>query len=93
MAVFVKCFGAKIEWSSHIYASVKIWAPWNLEIGTNSSPKVDCYNQGKISWCEYGDFSKACCVLHDYNTKDFPLVLKPPKWQVGMGRQDAFIGP
>jgi putative colanic acid biosynthesis acetyltransferase WcaF len=45
----IKCFGAKIEWSSHIYASVKIWAPWNLEIGTNSGPKVDCYNQGKIS--------------------------------------------
>lgn len=50
--VFVlKCFGAKIEWSSHIYSSVKIWAPWNLEIGANSSlgPNVDCYNQGKIS--------------------------------------------
>jgi putative colanic acid biosynthesis acetyltransferase WcaF len=40
----------KIEWSSHIYSSVKIWAPLNLEIGNNSSlgPQVDCYNQGKI---------------------------------------------
>ena len=50
--VFVlKCFGAKIAWSSHIYASVKIWAPWNLEMGANASlgPQVDCYNQGKIT--------------------------------------------
>ena len=45
----LKCFGVKIEWSSHVYASVKIWAPWNLEIGAYSSlgPQVDCYNQGK----------------------------------------------
>jgi putative colanic acid biosynthesis acetyltransferase WcaF len=43
----LKCFDQ--IGSSHIYASVKIWAPWNLEIGANSSlgPKVDCYNQGK----------------------------------------------
>jgi hypothetical protein len=33
----------------HIYSSVKIWAPWNLEIGNSSlGPQVDCYNQGKI---------------------------------------------
>jgi putative colanic acid biosynthesis acetyltransferase WcaF len=50
--VFVlKCFGAKIEWSSHSYTFVKTGALWNLEIEANSSlgPKVDCYNLGKIS--------------------------------------------
>jgi putative colanic acid biosynthesis acetyltransferase WcaF len=98
--VFVlKCFGAKIEWSSHIYSSVKIWAPWNLEIGANSSlgPKVDCYNQGKINIganTVISQKSYLCASSHDYNRKDFPLVLKPI--QIGNGvwiAADSFIGP
>ena len=95
----LKCFGAKIEWSSHIYASVKIWAPWNLEIGANSSlgPNVDCYNQGKISIGSNTIISQKtylCASTHDYIKKDFPLILKPIK--IGNGvwvAADAFIGP
>jgi putative colanic acid biosynthesis acetyltransferase WcaF len=98
--VFIlKCFGAKIEWSSHIYASVNIWAPWNLEIGANSSlgPKVDCYNQGKISIGDNTIISQKtylCASSHDYTQKDFPLILKPIT--IGNGvwiAADAFIGP
>lgn len=95
----LKCFGAKIEWSSHIYASVKIWAPWNLAIGKNSSlgPSVDCYNQGKISIGENTIISQKtylCASSHDYTQKDFPLTLKP----ITIGNRvwiaaDAFIGP
>lgn len=95
----LKCFGAKIEWSSHVYASVKIWAPWNLEIGANSSlgPKVDCYNQGKISIGSNTIISQKtylCASTHDYTKKDFPLILKPIT--IGNGvwvAADAFIGP
>lgn len=95
----LKCFGAKIEWSSHIYASVKIWAPWNLEIGANSSlgPNVDCYNQGKISIGSNTIISQKtylCASTHDYTKKNFPLILKPIK--IGNGvwvAADAFIGP
>jgi putative colanic acid biosynthesis acetyltransferase WcaF len=95
----LKCFGAKIEWSSHIYASVKIWAPWNLEIGANSSfgPKVDCYNQGKISVGANTIISQKtylCASTHDYTKKDFPLILKPIT--IGNGvwvAAAAFIGP
>lgn len=98
--VFVlKCFGAKIEWSSHVYASVKIWAPWNLEIGKNSSlgPKVDCYNQGRISIGANTIISQKvylCASTHDYDKKDFPLLLKP----ITIGSSvwiaaDAFVGP
>lgn len=25
--------GAKVEWDANVYASVKIWAPWMLQIG------------------------------------------------------------
>jgi putative colanic acid biosynthesis acetyltransferase WcaF len=95
----LKCFGAKIEWSSHIYASVKIWAPWNLEIGANSSlgPKVDCYNQGKISVGDNTVISQKsylCASTHDYTRKDFPLLLKPIT--IGNGvwvAADVFVGP
>ncbi len=95
----LKCFGAKIEWSSHIYASVKIWAPWNLEIGANSSlgPKVDCYNQGKISIGANTVISQKaylCASTHDYLKKDFPLILRPIT--IGNGvwiAADSFIGP
>ena len=98
--VFVlKCFGAKIEWSSHIYASVKIWAPWNLEMGVNSSlgPNVDCYNQGKICIGANTVISQKtylCASTHDYTKIDFPLILKPIT--IGNGvwvAADAFIGP
>ncbi len=95
----LKCFGAKIEWSSHIYASVKIWAPWNLEIGAHSSlgPKVDCYNQGKIRIGDNTVISQKvylCASTHEYAKKDFPLILKPIT--IGNGvwiAADAFIGP
>lgn len=95
----LKCFGAKIEWSSHVYASVNIWAPWNLEIGANSSlgPKVDCYNQGKISIGANTVISQKtylCASTHDHAKKDFPLLLKPII--IGNGvwiAADAFVGP
>ena len=98
--VFVlKCFGAKIKWSSHVYASVKIWAPWNLELGENSSlgPNVDCYNQGSISIGSNTIISQKtylCASTHQYSKKNFPLILKPIK--IGNGvwvAADAFIGP
>jgi putative colanic acid biosynthesis acetyltransferase WcaF len=95
----LKCFGAKIEWSAHVYGSVKIWAPWNLEMGENAclGPKVDCYNQGKISIGKNTVVSQKtylCASSHDYTVKNFPLVLKPIC--IGNGvwiAADAFIGP
>jgi len=95
----LKCFGAKIEWTSHIYASAKIWAPWNLEIGQNSclGPQTDCYNQGKIRIGNNTVISQKtylCASSHDYTQKNFPLVLKPIN--IGNGvwiAADAFIGP
>jgi putative colanic acid biosynthesis acetyltransferase WcaF len=95
----LKCFGAKIEWSANIYPSVKIWAPWNLDIGANSTlgPKVDCYNQGRISIganTVVSQKSYLCASTHDYTKQDFPLILKPIK--IGNGvwvAADAFIGP
>jgi len=95
----LKCFGAKIDWSTNIYASVKIWAPWNLEVGKNSSlgPQVDCYNQGRITIGSNTIVSQKtylCASTHNYAQKDFPLILKPII--IGNGvwiAADAFIAP
>lgn len=97
--LILKCFGAKIEWSSHIYASVNIWAPWNLEIGANTTlgPKVDCYNQGKISIGAHTVISQKsylCASSHEYTKSDFPLVLKPITIGCGVWvAAGAFVGP
>lgn len=28
----LKLFGTKVEWDAEVYASVRIWKPWNLQI-------------------------------------------------------------
>lgn len=95
----LKCFGAKIEWSSHIYASVKIWAPWNLEMGSNTTfgPNVECYNQGRISIGANTIISQnthLCASSHDYTHKNFPLLLKPIVIRNGVWvAAGAFVGP
>jgi putative colanic acid biosynthesis acetyltransferase WcaF len=95
----LKCFGAKIDWSSHIYASVRIWAQWNLRIGKNSSigPESDCYNQGTISIGDNTVISQKtylCASTHNYNKTDFPLILKPITIGDGVWvAAGAFIGP
>ncbi len=95
----LKIFGAKIGKNAHIYASARIWAPWNLEIGEHSvmGPKVDCYNQGKIVIGKHTVISQKtylCASSHDYRIYNFPLILKPItiEDQVWVAA-DAFIGP
>lgn len=95
----LRIFGAKIGQNVTVYASAKIWAPWNLVIGSHSSigPKVDCYNQGRITIGNHTVISQKsylCASSHDYKIFNFPLVLRPIEindevW-VAAG---AFIGP
>ncbi|MCC4227310.1 putative colanic acid biosynthesis acetyltransferase [Zunongwangia profunda] len=92
-------FGAEIDPNANVYASVRIWAPWNLEIGAYSTlgPEVDCYNQGKITIGKntiVSQKSYLCASSHDHKKPDFPLILCPI--QIGDGvwvAADAFIGP
>jgi putative colanic acid biosynthesis acetyltransferase WcaF len=95
----LKFFGAKIEWTSHIYASVKIWAPWNLKMGayTTLGPSVDCYNQGKITIGANTTISQKaylCASSHDISDIHNNLILQPItiKNQVWVAAE-AFIGP
>lgn len=95
----LRLFGAKIHSTANIYASVKIWAPWNLTLGAHSTlgRKVDCYNQGKITIGDNTTISQKsylCASTHDINDPLNNLILAP----IEIGDQvwvaaDAFIGP
>lgn len=95
----IRVFGATIGENSNVRASVKIWAPWNLEIGSSVSigPEVILYNQGKIRIGDETIISQKtylCASSHDFRHENFPLILKP----IIIGKQvwiaaDAFIGP
>lgn len=98
ITVFV-CFGAKIDWSCNIYSTVRVWAPWNLEMGKNAclGPRVNCYNQGKISIGANSVISQdsyLCASSHDITDSKHPLILKPIviEDQVWVAA-DAFVGP
>lgn len=97
--IILKCFGAKIKMKANVYASAKIWAPWNLEMGEYAclGPKVDCYNQGKITIGANTTISQKtylCSSSHDITDSKIPLILKPiviadQAWIAA----EAFIGP
>jgi putative colanic acid biosynthesis acetyltransferase WcaF len=95
----LKIFGAKLHSKTNIYASVKIWAPWNLEMGAYSTlgPLVDCYNQGRITIGDNTTISQKvylCASSHDISDTQNNLILKPIliEDQVWVAAE-AFVGP
>jgi putative colanic acid biosynthesis acetyltransferase WcaF len=75
-------FGAKIGSNTHIYSSVKIWAPWNIEIGNECGigDHVQLYAMDKIrigNRTVVSQESYLCCGTHDFNKQGFPLTTKP----------------
>lgn len=97
----LKLFGAKIKWNSNVYASVRIWAPWRLQMGHRAclGPAVICYNQDWVVLEDYAvvsQYSYLCTAGHDVdmmNTADkslitAPIVLRSKSW-VG---SRAYIG-
>ena len=99
--LLLRLFGAQVEWDANVYASVKIWAPWMLQMGHRAclGPEVICYNQ---DWVVLEDdaivsqYSYLCTAGHDTshaNTADeglitAPIVLRNGAW---IGSR-AFVG-
>jgi len=80
-SMLLRLFGAKIGRGVHVYPGVKIWAPWNLEIGDESgcANGVTLYSQGKITLGKrvvVSQNSHLCTGTHDYERAGFPLVTK-----------------
>lgn len=97
----LKIFGADIEKDAEVYASAKIWAPWNLRMGHRAclGPDVICYNQDTVTLGDdaiVSQYSFICTAGHDVkmmNTADkslitAPVILENGAWIGAM----AFIG-
>lgn len=95
----LRCFGANIGRQVHIYRTVMISIPWNLEVEDYAAigDHAFIYNLGHISIGARATISHRahlCAGTHDYTKADFPL-LRPPirireqAWVCA----DAFVGP
>lgn len=99
--MLLKTFGANLQWDSEVYASVKIWAPWNLQMGHRAclGPEVICYNQDKVileNDVVVSQYSYLCTASHDINMLNTandslitaPILIKEKAWIASK----AFIG-
>ena len=96
-------FGAKIGRGTRIYPSVKIFAPWNLEIGAKTAigENVIIYNLGKIQIGDHVTISQRahlCAGTHDYLNLDkyniMPLIKSKISISDGVWLcTESFIGP
>jgi putative colanic acid biosynthesis acetyltransferase WcaF len=97
--LLLRMFGATIGRGADPYPSVRIWAPWNLEMGDYScvSHKVDCYCVDRIrigAHATISQYSFLCTASHDITDPKMRLVTGPIS--VGEGAwvaADAFVGP
>lgn len=94
----LQLFGAKLHKTAHIYSSVKIYMPWNLEMQEYSclAPQVDCYNVDKVTIGAHSTISQKsflCTASHDIEHEEYALITSPIiiKDQAWVGT-DAFIG-
>jgi putative colanic acid biosynthesis acetyltransferase WcaF len=97
--LLLRLFGAKIGRGAHPYASCRIWAPWNLEMGEHSclGDRADCYSVDRIVIGPHAVVSQDACLCtgtHDFREPGFRLVTRP----IEIGRHawvaaGAFVGP
>lgn len=81
----LKMFGAKVCGDSGVYASVRIWAPWNLVMGHNAwlGPDVICYNQDvvtledNVTVSQYSFLCTAGHKLDEVNSHSSGLIVAP----------------
>jgi putative colanic acid biosynthesis acetyltransferase WcaF len=69
--LLLRGFGARLANPVYIYSSVRIWAPWNLQMGAYSAlgERVNCYCVDKVRIGNYttvSQFSFICSASHDY---------------------------
>lgn len=95
----LRCFGAKVGRGAKPYPGLRVWAPWNLELGAHCwvADGVDCYSVGPIRIGDGAVVSQRaflCTATHDYTTPAFslvvlPITIGPDAWVAA----EAFVGP
>jgi len=78
----LRSFGADLGRQVQVYASARIWAPWNLQMGDFScmDDDVDCYNADRVSIGKNVIVSRGTCLCtatHDHTDPAFPVVTRP----------------
>jgi putative colanic acid biosynthesis acetyltransferase WcaF len=78
----LRCFGAKVGSNVHVYPGVKIWAPWNLNLGDECgiASGAILYSQDTITIGKRAVVSQGvhlCAGTHDYNQPGFKLITRP----------------
>lgn len=97
----LRLFGAKITSGAEVYASAKIWAPWNLKMedGSNIGPHAIIYNQAMVTLnrdacvSQYVTICTAGHTFDEVNNADSGLLIAPVCIESGawIGMQ-AFVG-
>ena len=97
--LLLKLFGARIEGTSDVRGSAKVWLPANLVLmeGSIIAQKVNCYNMAPIYIGKNTVISQGahlCAGSHDINDKNFQLIALP----ISIGNNcwvaaEAFVGP
>lgn len=77
----LRAFGAQIDGPVLIMDRVRVWMPWNLQMGPYSTIGSSCeiYNFGKVAIGSNTVVSQRvylCTASHDYERKDMPLFWK-----------------
>jgi putative colanic acid biosynthesis acetyltransferase WcaF len=92
-------FRARLGAGVRIYPGVKVFAPWNLEMGDRSSfgEDVDCYCVDHIRIGPdviVSQYAQLCTASHDINSPTRKLVTAPIHLEEGcLVFMGAFIGP
>lgn len=92
-------FGAKVENTSRIRPSTRIFQPWKLSLGEHTSidDGVRIYNLGQMTIGDHSVVSQGaflCGGTHDHTLADLPLIRS--EVSIGCGvwvAADAFVGP
>jgi putative colanic acid biosynthesis acetyltransferase WcaF len=97
--ILLRLFGARIGEGAVVHASVRVWAPWNLELGPHSclSPQVDCYSVDAVrigAYATISQYSFLCAASHDPDSPDMtlttsPIIIGDHVWVAA----DVFIAP
>jgi putative colanic acid biosynthesis acetyltransferase WcaF len=95
----LRLFGAKLGKHVNVYPTVKIWAPWALDIGNfvGVADGVTLYNMASITigdYCVISQGAHLCAGSHDIDSSNFQLITKPIllnsyAWVCA----EAFVGP
>ena len=93
----LRLFGASVDKDALVYASCKVFAPWNLTLGRACiGPQTILYNKAPLvigDDCVVSQGAYLCTASHDISSKMLPLTTKPITiHSFAWVAADAFVG-